>query len=56
MDQSKIVILDFSTAEVHIHDYNELYYENIEDFLIEKGYKEGDCHYMIVKELKLTIH
>ena len=55
MDQSKIVILDFLTAEVHVYNYNEDG-SDPEDKMEDLGHNSSDCNYMIVKELKLNIH
>ena len=57
----KIIILDFSIAETFIFSYDEPpeshitdYFDRIND---EGGYnfKESNCQWMIVDELKLTI-
>tara|TARA_R110002020_G_C16199797_1_gene766182 strand:- start:786 stop:968 length:183 start_codon:yes stop_codon:yes gene_type:complete len=57
----KIIILDFSIAETFIFSYDESpgsditdYFDKIND---EAGYnfKETNCQWMIVDELKLTI-
>jgi len=60
----KIIILDFSTAEVHIFPFDENIYSNddIINFfndMNEEGdynFKESQCQWMIVDELKLEIH
>lgn len=54
-----IIILDFTTGEVHIHEYpdnkaNEL--KTAEDLCYELGYDTSNCQYMCTDKLKLTIH
>lgn len=55
---NKIIILDYATAEVHIHDFPDSDIEP-EDFLLQKHsehgltFKESQCHWMIV-DLKKT--
>lgn len=50
----KIIILDFSTAEVHIFDYDDTIWKSGEEFLehchSEQGqtFKESECQWMIV--------
>jgi len=55
MENKKIIILDFSTAEVHIFQYDENIWENGEHFLAENGLNETNCQWMIVNKLKLNI-
>lgn len=62
MENKKIIILDFSTGEVHIFPYDENVWENGEDF-IEDENENGNialslinCQWMIVNELKIEIH
>jgi hypothetical protein len=57
----KIIILDFSTAEVFIFPYDENIYDNAEDFFEsayceEKGIRETNCQYMVTDDLKLQIY
>lgn len=57
----KIIILDFSTSEVHVFDYDSNIYEDYEDFYVqleEKGYNftDSNCQCMIVDNLKIEIH
>lgn len=52
----KIIILDFSTAEVYVYDFDEDVHEDGESFLISVGLKEKDCQWMITNELRLTMH
>lgn len=60
----KIIILDFSTAEVHVFTFDENIYSNDEivdffDAMNEEGdygFKESQCQWMITNELKLEIH
>lgn len=62
--ENKIIILNFSTAKVHVFSFDENIYsnDNIIDFfdvMNEKGdynFKESQCQWMIVDELKLEIH
>jgi len=51
----KIIILDFSTATVHIYDYPDDT-ENTEDFLKEKGHRESHCQWLITGTPTITIH
>lgn len=50
----KIIILDYSTCEVHVFDYDDKIWENEEDFIMshhsEHGntFKESQCNWMIV--------
>ena len=50
----KLIVLDFATGEVNI--YNIKPEQTAEDLLDEWGHKEGECEWMQVKELSLTIH
>jgi hypothetical protein len=51
---NKIVIMDFSTGEVHIFDYDPKVWESGEEFLIQQHsehgstFKESQCEWMIV--------
>ena len=51
----KIIILDYSTGEVYIKDYNDKIWQDSENFLLEHGFKENDCNWMIVDKLILKI-
>jgi hypothetical protein len=51
----KIIILDFSDAEVYIKDYDDKVWQNAEDFLSEHGFRESDCQWMIVDQVKFNI-
>lgn len=57
---SNIIILDFSTTEVHVFPYDNHVWESGEDFIAqdpyELGLKESNCQYMIVEELNIKIH
>lgn len=50
----KIIILDYSTCEVHVFNYDDKVWESEEDFIIshysEHGntFKESQCNWMIV--------
>ena len=58
----KIIILDFSTAEVHVFPYDVNVWENAEDFFIGLAettghyFTESNCQWMIVDELNIQIH
>jgi hypothetical protein len=52
----KIIVIDYSTSEVHVYPFNESGDTACEDCLSEHGHRESDCEWMIVDELKLTIH
>jgi hypothetical protein len=58
----KIIILDFSTAEVHVFPYDKNVWSDPEDF-IEDMNENGpvalslsNCQYMIVDNLQIQIH
>ena len=53
----KIIILDYSTGEVIIKDYDENIWDCAEDMTDENGnlLLHSDCHYMIVNKLNLKI-
>jgi hypothetical protein len=51
----KIIILDFSNGEVYIKNYDDKQWEDAEDFLSEHGFKETDCQWMIVSQVKFNI-
>jgi hypothetical protein len=51
----KIIILDFSDAEVYIKDYDDKVWQDAEDFLAEHGFRESDCQWMIVDQVKFNI-
>jgi hypothetical protein len=56
----KIIILDFSTAETFVFDYDENIYKDTSDFFESEGIKElqireTDCQYMVVEELNIQI-
>lgn len=51
----KIIILDYSTGEVYIKNYDPNIWEDSENFLLEHGFKESDCHWMIVDKLNIVI-
>ena len=62
MGNKKIIILDFSTAEVHVFPYDENVWDDGKDF-IEDENENGDialslsnCQWMIVDDLKIEIH
>lgn len=51
----KIIILDYCNAKVFIKDYDNEKWELSEEFLTAHGFKEDDCHWMIVNEVKIEI-
>ena len=53
----KIIILDYSTGEVLIKDYDENIWDCAEDMTDEYGnlILHSDCHWMIVDKLNLKI-
>jgi len=62
MRNKKIIILDFSTTEVHVFPYDKNVWDGGEDF-IEDENENGDialslsnCQWMIVDDLKIEIH
>lgn len=58
----KIIILDFSTAEVHVFPYDDNVWENGEDFIVDENENGSialslsNCQYMIVDDLNIQIH
>lgn len=50
-----ITILDFTTGEVHIHEYEEEDKDACE-IVNDLGYKESECQYICTDKLKLQIH
>ena len=58
----KIIILDFSTAEVHVFPYDENVWANGEDFITDENENGNialsliNCQWMIVDELNIQIH
>lgn len=62
----KIIIIDHSTQEVHIYNYDENIWENDEAFVVAHFSNEGstfklsECSWMILNtelnELSITIH
>lgn len=58
----KIIILDFSAAEVHVFPYDDNIWDDGEDFIV--GLDEDkrlelriqDCQWMIVDDLNIQIH
>lgn len=51
----KIIILDFSDNEVYIKNYIEDLWSNPEKFLIENGFDETNCQWIVVNKLTLNI-
>ena len=58
MENKKIIILDFRTAEVHIFPYNENVWEDCIEFIEseEINLNSNDCQWMVVDNLKIEIH
>ena len=56
MEMMKIIILDFSTSEVYIYNFDPNIWESGSDFLASEDniHSETNCHWMIVDTL--TIH
>lgn len=58
----KIIILDFSTAEVHIFPYDDNVYSDGEEFIQRMNdideliCKVQDCQWMITDDLNIQIH
>jgi len=58
----KIIILDFSTAEVHVFPYDENVWDDGEDFIVDENENGSialslsNCQYMILDELNIQIH
>ena len=54
MNKQLIIIMDFSTCEIHVYDFDPNIWEEGEDFVVghysEHGqtFKEGQCEWMIV--------
>jgi hypothetical protein len=57
----KIIILDFSTSEVHVFNYDTNIYEEYEDFytaMDDEGYNftDSNCQCLITENLNIQIH
>jgi hypothetical protein len=58
----KIIILDFSTAEVHVFPYDENVWSDGEDFITDENENGNialslsNCQFMIVDDLNIQIH
>jgi hypothetical protein len=58
----KIIILDFSTAEVHVFPYDENVWTDAEDFITDENENGSialslsNCQWMIVDDLNIQIH
>jgi hypothetical protein len=50
-----ITILDFSTGEIHIHEYENTK-GDLDEIITELGYKESNCQWLCTDKLKLQIH
>lgn len=55
-DRPVIAILDFTTAEIHIHPYDKKSNEDANEIVDRLGYNSNDCDYMCMNNLILTIH
>ena len=62
MANKKIIILDFSTAEVHVFPYDENVWSGGEDFIVDENeggsvaMSASNCQWMIVDDLNIQIH
>jgi len=56
MKEYKIIILDFSKGEVHIHDYDINLYNDDTEWFENSNYNQKDCQWMIVENLNIQIH
>jgi hypothetical protein len=52
----KLIVMDYNTVEVHVYPFTNSGDTACEDCLAEHGHKESECSWMIVDELKLTVH
>ena len=58
----KIIILDFSTAEVHVFPYDENVWTDAEDFITDENENGSialslsNCQWMITDNLNIQIH
>ena len=58
----KIIILDYSTSEVHVFDYDRNMFESGEQYiemLNEDGnyhFKKSEISFMVVENLSINIH
>jgi hypothetical protein len=58
----KIIILDFSTAEVHVFPYDDNVWSDGEDFITDENENGSialslsNCQFMIVDDLNIQIH
>lgn len=55
---SKIIILDFTSAEVHVYNYDEAVWEDCEEFMMheEINLNPNNCQWMVVNDLNIKIH
>jgi hypothetical protein len=51
-----ITILDFSTGEVHIHEYEYRNERNDEEIVEDLGYKTSNSQWLCTDKLKFQIH
>lgn len=59
----KIIIIDFSIGETFVlnYDSNVMEYQHIQDFFdivnkeFDQDFKEANCQWMIVDEMKITM-
>ena len=55
----RIVVLDFTTSEVHVWNWNPKDWESAEDFIdaqLETLGNSGNCQWMHSPNLPITIH
>ncbi len=51
----KIIILDFNSGTVHIHNYDTSLYPEAEDYVLELGYQLGNIEYMVSVDEEIDI-
>ncbi len=55
IEKGYVAVLDMLTEEVHIYKFY-LREKEMENFIKSKGHNPNSCTYMVIDELKLTIH
>lgn len=51
----KIIILEYSTGNIYIKDYDMNLYSNDEKFLEDNGFRIKDCNWMITDDININI-
>lgn len=56
LQNTRVVVLDFNTGEVHVYTTNLDKDMDAEAFIAEKGHKVANCHWMSGEQLPIFIH